>query len=75
MGNIRVVTSLESIRLTLLKVVNRKRFRPDIPIILCSGCSEGITDEKTKEMGIKVFAMKPIVRKDVAKSIREVLDK
>lgn len=50
------------------------RIRRDIPIILCTGFSERISEEKAKGMGIKAFAMKPIVMQDMAKTVRKVLD-
>jgi signal transduction histidine kinase/ActR/RegA family two-component response regulator len=49
--------------------------RPGIPILLCTGYSKSMTDEKTKSLGIKGFIEKPIVIKDLARKIREVLDK
>ncbi len=48
--------------------------RPDIPILLCTGFSEGIPAGKAKSMGIKGILMKPIVKKDLSNKIREVLD-
>lgn len=48
--------------------------RPDIPIILCTGFSERITAEKVQELGIREFAMKPLLMSDLAKTIRRVLD-
>lgn len=50
------------------------RIRHDIPIILCTGYSEVITEEKAKAMGIREFVMKPIVTRDIAETIRNVLD-
>ena len=50
------------------------RIRPDIPIILCTGYSELITEEKAKAMGIKELIMKPVVRSELAMIIRHVLD-
>ena len=50
------------------------KIRPDIPIIICTGFSERITEEKAKGMGIKAFVMKPIVIRDIANTVREVLD-
>ena len=47
--------------------------RPDIPIILCTGYSEHITEEKAKQLGIKEFAMKPIRIHDIATTIRKAL--
>jgi len=50
------------------------RVRPDIPILLCTGFSESMTDEKIKSLGIKGLLMKPIVIKALAQKIRETLD-
>jgi PAS domain S-box-containing protein len=47
--------------------------RPEIPIIICTGYSERITEEKALAMGAKGFVMKPIVLKDMANLIRKVL--
>ncbi len=48
--------------------------RPDIPIILCTGYSENITETKAKKIGIKELILKPIVILDIARTIRRVLD-
>ncbi len=48
--------------------------RPDIPIILCTGFSERINSETAPEHGIKGFLMKPILRSELAKMVRKVLD-
>ncbi|WP_240192173.1 hybrid sensor histidine kinase/response regulator [Desulforhopalus vacuolatus] len=50
------------------------QIRPDIPIILCTGYSSTISEEKAKSMGIKDFALKPLEKKDIATLIRKVLD-
>ena len=49
--------------------------RPDIPVILCSGYSEHISEEKAKNIGIREFVMKPFEIKELAKTIRKVLDR
>jgi len=49
------------------------KIRPDIPIVLCTGHSETITEEKVREAGIRAFAMKPVSRGTLAKVIRRVL--
>jgi PAS domain S-box-containing protein len=49
--------------------------RSDIPIILCTGYSELITKESAEAMGIRAFVMKPLVTRDLATTIRKVLDK
>jgi CheY-like chemotaxis protein len=48
--------------------------RPDIPIILCTGFSEHINEEKAKAIGIRRFIMKPFVMHEMAEAIRQVLD-
>ena len=49
------------------------QIRPDIPIILCTGFSSIISEEKAKAMGIKWFALKPLAQKDITKLIQKVL--
>jgi PAS domain S-box-containing protein len=51
------------------------KIRPDIPIIICTGYSERITEEKAKRIGIKAFVMKPLVMKYLANTVRKVLDR
>ncbi len=48
--------------------------RPDIPIILCSGYSEKINEDRAMEIGIRRFVMKPVMGRELAKIIRKVLD-
>jgi CheY-like chemotaxis protein len=47
--------------------------RSDIPVIICTGFSEKISQNKAKAMGICGYVMKPVVRSELAKKIREVL--
>ncbi|SHL17580.1 PAS domain S-box-containing protein [Desulfatibacillum alkenivorans DSM 16219] len=49
--------------------------RPDIPVILCTGFSEKINQETARTLGVKGFLMKPIVKSELAQTIRAVLDK
>ncbi len=49
------------------------QIRPDIPIILCTGFSELITKEKAKDIGIREFIMKPVLRSEIAAAVRRVL--
>ena len=50
------------------------KIRPDIPILLCTGFSKTMSEEKAASLGIKGFLIKPIVMKDLAKKVRQVLD-
>jgi len=54
--------------------VELTKIRPDIPVLLCTGFSETMSEEKAASLGIKGFLLKPIVMKDLAQKIREVLD-
>jgi PAS domain S-box-containing protein len=51
------------------------KIRPDIPIILCTGFSEMISEEKAKTLGVRRLVMKPIFKENIARVILEVLDK
>ena len=48
--------------------------RPDVPIILCTGYSERITEDEAEMMGIKAFAMKPLAIRELAATVRKALD-
>jgi CheY-like chemotaxis protein len=54
--------------------VELMKIRPDNPVILCTGYSKTISDETASEIGIKALAYKPIVKSDLAKTVRRVLD-
>ena len=49
------------------------KIRSDIPIILCSGYSQQISEESAKRIGFRAFVMKPILRRTLAETVREVL--
>ncbi|MDY0375199.1 MAG: PAS domain S-box protein [Desulfobacterium sp.] len=48
--------------------------RPDIPIIVSTGFSETLDKKDMKELGIKDFLMKPVVKSEMARVVRRVLD-
>jgi PAS domain S-box-containing protein len=50
------------------------KLRPDIPIILCTGFNELITEEKASAIGIREFAMKPLNQRTIAALIRKALE-
>jgi signal transduction histidine kinase/CheY-like chemotaxis protein len=50
------------------------QIRPELQIILCTGFSSLISEEKVKSYGIKGFALKPLAKKDIALLIRKILD-
>jgi CheY-like chemotaxis protein len=51
-----------------------KSIREDIPIVLCTGFSEQIDDEKAAAMGLNGVLMKPVARSDMATRVRMLLD-
>ncbi|GAB6094526.1 hypothetical protein JCM14469_07780 [Desulfatiferula olefinivorans] len=50
------------------------KIRSDIPIILCTGYNHKISPERARQIGIKAFAHKPVLKADIANVIRRVLD-
>jgi len=51
------------------------KIHPGIPVLLCTGFSETMSEEKAASLGIKSFLLKPIVMRKLSQKIREVLDK
>ena len=49
--------------------------RPDIPIILCTGYSDMMSEQKANEIGLQAYIVKPVSMEDMADTIRKVLDK
>lgn len=49
--------------------------RKEIPIIISTGFSSSMTEKKALKLGAKGFLMKPFVLSELAKVIRNVLDK
>lgn len=50
------------------------KIRPDMPVILCTGYSKKITDDRMAKAGIKKIASKPILQSNLAKAVRRILD-
>ena len=50
------------------------KIRPNLPVILCTGFSNKLSQEEALAMGIKAFIFKPMVKGDLASTIRKVLD-
>ena len=48
--------------------------RPEMPIIITTGFSEGLSAEKAEELGFRALLMKPANTRDIAKLVRDVLD-
>ncbi|MCE5243052.1 MAG: response regulator [Desulfobacteraceae bacterium] len=51
------------------------RIRSDTPVILCTGYGEKVTEERSRDAGIRMFLVKPLSRQDMAEAVRNVLDR
>ncbi len=51
-----------------------RKLCPTLPIILCSGFSDLINEEKARALGVNRYLMKPIIRRDLATAVRTCLD-
>jgi len=70
-----VITDMTMPNMTGDKLTTQlKEIRPDIPVILCTGFSESVAVQKAKALGIDALLLKPIVRSELAETIRDVLD-
>jgi len=48
--------------------------RPDLPVIMCTGFSDAEDPERARMLGIHEIVMKPLVLREIAEKIRQVLD-
>jgi PAS domain S-box-containing protein len=69
-----VITDFTMPNMTGMELANELfKLRSEIPIILCTGYSDHINEEKAKRNGIRAFVMKPVVLDEIANTIRKVL--
>ena len=69
-----VITDQTMPKITGAALIKRLRsIRPDIPVILCTGYSEMVTEEKFKAMGITENIMKPVNSTEIAGTVRRLL--
>ena len=70
-----VITDMTMPKMTGDQLAQRMMdIKPQIPVILCTGFNETISEEKALAMGIDKFVMKPVVKEELASTIRKVLD-
>ncbi|MFC2155113.1 ATP-binding protein [Acidobacteriota bacterium] len=71
-----LITDLTMPGMTGFKLAEEvRRIKPGIPIIFCSGFSAALSDEQIEAFGLCDFVMKPIIKRDLARVIRTLLDK
>jgi CheY-like chemotaxis protein len=51
-----------------------RRFRPDIPIILCTGFSHTMTASKAQALGVDALLLKPLGFRELGRAIQQVLE-
>ncbi len=51
------------------------KIRPEIPVILSSGQSDPVEYDLLQALSVAAFAMKPLKRRELVKTVRDVLDK
>jgi len=70
-----VITDLTMPKITGLQLTEKiKEIAPNVPIILVTGFSGQLSEEKARTLGISKLMMKPILLKNIAQAVREVLD-
>ena len=70
-----VITDMTMPKLTGDQLARKMmEINPRVPVVLCTGFNETINEEKALAMGIDRFIMKPIVKDELASTVRTVLD-
>jgi len=47
---------------------------PDLPVLICSGYSDALSESQIEKIGIKALVMKPVVLPELSRTIREIFD-
>jgi len=70
-----ILTDLAMPQMTGLELVKQiKEIRSDIPVILCTGFSDGLTNQKIQACGISAMVMKPMIAGELAQVVANFLD-
>lgn len=71
-----VITDQTMPQMTGMELVRElRRIRPDIPVILCTGFNEKITEDHTHDLGVEALLSKPVRVREISEKIRKVLDR
>ncbi len=71
-----VITDMTMPQMTGVELIREiLNYKPDQPVILCTGFSEKIDLEKARALGVRGFLMKPVVLQELAALVRKVLDR
>ncbi len=70
-----VITDMAMPELTGLQFFDRiRKIDPGMPVVLCTGYSEHVTAESSREMGINGYLAKPFTAEQLAHEVKRVLD-
>jgi PAS domain S-box-containing protein len=70
-----VITDMTMPDMTGIELMQKIRaIRSDIPVILCSGFSELMNEEKAKHISNLKYLKKPVLKRNFALAVREILD-
>jgi CheY-like chemotaxis protein len=71
-----VITDQSMPEMTGLQLIAEIRnINPDIPIILCTGYTEKVSEQSAKYYGITKFLMKPVIFRDLAFAVQDALQR
>jgi CheY-like chemotaxis protein len=71
-----IITDMSMPRMTGDQLVSQVLdIRPDIPVVLCTGFNEDLTDDKARKMGLRAIFNKPVNMRDLVTGVRDVLDR
>jgi len=70
-----LITDMTMPRMTGVELLIRVRsIRQDMPVILCSGFSDHVNEEKARQLKFNAYVDKPFSLREIGETIREVLD-
>ncbi|KIX13811.1 hybrid sensor histidine kinase/response regulator [Dethiosulfatarculus sandiegensis] len=71
-----VITDQTMPNLTGMELTKQiKQIRPEQPVVLCTGYQERMDEKRALEMGFAGFALKPILMREIAQTVRQALDR
>jgi PAS domain S-box-containing protein len=69
-----VLTDLTMPKLTGIELAHQlRRIRPDLPIVLGSGFSDHIGEQRARQAGVRELLLKPYTMRDLAEAVHRVL--
>ena len=49
--------------------------RPELPIVMCTGYSDGLDTEQLRAMGFEDILIKPLTKRQLAEAVRQALSR